>query len=78
MAARAAAHDCGLPFLRFEPTRLYDKYIGESEKHLERALSVAESLAPCVLMIDEIEKGFAYGGSADRMLGCLAVSSGAS
>ncbi len=48
---------------------MYDKYIGESEKHLERALTVAEGLAPCVLMIDEIEKGFAYGGTAESDAG---------
>jgi len=48
---------------------LYDKYIGESEKHLERALTVAEVLAPCVLMIDEIEKGFAYSGTAESDAG---------
>lgn len=69
LVARAIARDWGLPLLRFEPARLYDKYIGESEKHLERALSVAERLAPCVVMIDEIEKGFAYGGSAEADAG---------
>lgn len=69
LAARAVAHEWGLPLLRFEPARLYDKYVGESEKHLERALTVAENLAPCVLMIDEIEKGFAYGGTGESDAG---------
>lgn len=69
LAARAIAREWALPLLQFEPARLYDKYIGESEKHLERALSVAERLAPCVMLIDEIEKGFAYGGSAEADAG---------
>ncbi len=65
LAARAVAREWGLPLLRLEPGRLYDKYLGESEKNLERALQMAERMAPCVLVVDEIEKGFAAAGSAD-------------
>ena len=43
-----------------EPARLYDKYIGETEKNLDKALRMAEQMAPCVLMIDELEKGLSY------------------
>lgn len=43
-----------------------DKYVGESEKRMKDALKIAERMAPCVLMIDEIEKFFAgVGGSSD-------------
>jgi SpoVK/Ycf46/Vps4 family AAA+-type ATPase len=43
-----------------------DKYVGESEKKMKEALKIAERMAPCVLMIDEIEKFFAgIGGSSD-------------
>lgn len=69
MAAKAVARDWNLPFLKMEPGRLYDKYIGESEKNLERALKMAERMAPCVLMIDEIEKGFTYVGSGEADAG---------
>ncbi len=65
LAAKAVAHDWGLPLLRLEAGRIYDKYIGESDKNLETALATAEHMAPCVLMIDEIEKAFAYAGSVD-------------
>ncbi len=65
MAARAVAREWGLPLLRMEPGRLYDKYIGESEKRLEHALAMAERMAPCVLMVDEIEKSFAAVGSVE-------------
>lgn len=69
MAAKAVAKDWNLPLLRMEPGRLYDKYIGESEKNLEKALMLAERMAPCVLMIDEIEKGFANVGSSEADAG---------
>ncbi|HEV8672863.1 MAG TPA: AAA family ATPase [Methylomirabilota bacterium] len=69
LAARAVAREWGLPLLRLEPVRLYDKYVGESEKNLEQALAMAERMAPCVLMVDEIEKGFAAMGSSDSDAG---------
>jgi hypothetical protein len=69
LAARAIAQEWGLPLLRLEMGRLYDKFVGESEKNLERALAAAEHMAPCVLMVDEIEKALAHrGGDADAGL----------
>ena len=70
LVARAVAKEWGLPLLKLEAARLYDKYVGETEKNLERALKVAEQMAPCVLMIDELEKGLSYnpGGDADAGL----------
>jgi SpoVK/Ycf46/Vps4 family AAA+-type ATPase len=70
LVARAVAKEWGLPLLKLEAARLYDKYVGETEKNLERALKMAEQMAPCVLMIDELEKGLSYnpGGDADAGL----------
>ena len=70
LVARAVAREWGLPLLKMEPARLYDKYIGETEKSLDRALRIAEQMAPCVLMIDELEKSLSYnaGGDADAGL----------
>jgi hypothetical protein len=59
LCAKAIAHEWNLPLLKLEPGRLYEKYIGESEKSLDRALETAERIAPVVLWIDELEKGFA-------------------
>ena len=59
LCAKAIAKEWELPLLKMEPGRLYDKFVGESEKSLERALDVAARLAPVILWIDEIEKGFA-------------------
>src|SRR5207248_8948409 len=46
MVARAVAREWGLPLLKMEPARLYDKYIGETEKNLDKALRMAEQMAP--------------------------------
>jgi AAA+ superfamily predicted ATPase len=69
LVARAVAREWGLPLLKLEAARLYDKYIGETEKNLERALQTAEHMAPCVLMIDELEKGLSYSAGADSDAG---------
>ena len=63
LAAKFVAREWKLPLLKLDAGRLYDKYIGESEKNLRRALEMAESMAPVVLWIDEIEKGLAPSGS---------------
>jgi hypothetical protein len=71
LAARLTACLFDLPLVRLETGRLYDKYIGESEKRLDAALKAVERMSPCVLWIDEIEKALASGGDghADGGLG---------
>lgn len=70
LAAKAIAREWGLPLAKLDAGRLYDKYVGESEKNLRRAISLAESMAPVVLWIDEIEKAFSSSdmGSQDAGL----------
>jgi SpoVK/Ycf46/Vps4 family AAA+-type ATPase len=65
LCARAVATEWGLPLLRLDTGSLYNKFIGETENNFRRAMRTAERLAPCVLFIDELEKAFAAGGSAD-------------
>ena len=60
LMAKAVARDWKLPLLKLDAGKIYDKYIGESEKNLRQALSITESMAPVVLWVDEIEKGFSY------------------
>ena len=70
LACRAVASQWGLPLLRLDAGRLFDKYVGESEKNLRKAFETAEAVAPVVLWIDEIEKAFASGsGSGDADAG---------
>ena len=75
LAARAVAGLWGVPLLRLDFAALYNKYIGETEKNLRQALAMAEAMEPCVLWIDEIEKGIGDDGSdqgvSRRVLGTL-------
>ncbi len=78
LSAKAVASAWQRPLLRLDPSVLYDRYIGESERRLREALQQAEAMSPLVLWIDEIEKGFASaasqsvdGGLSQRMFGSL-------
>ena len=75
LAAKATAGVWGLPLLRMDFGALYDKYFGESERNLRDALKTAETMSPCVLWVDEIEKGLSVGdnegGTSRRVLGAL-------
>lgn len=73
LAAKATAGIFGLPLLRLDFATLYNKYHGETEKNLRDSLKTADVMAPCVLWIDEIEKGLAgrggETGTTQRVLG---------
>ena len=75
LAAKAIAGGFGVPLVRLDFGTLYNKYQGETEKNLREALASTELLAPCVLWIDELEKGLAGGGDdggvSRRVLGYL-------
>ncbi len=65
LAAKFVAREWQLPLLKLDAGRLYEKYVGESEKNFRKATALAEAMAPVILWIDEIEKAFAHGGSAE-------------
>ncbi|MEZ4254123.1 MAG: AAA family ATPase [Polyangiales bacterium] len=65
LCAKAVSSEWSLPLLRLDPGVLYNKYFGETEKNLKQAIAAAESMAPVVLWIDEIEKAFGTGGDQD-------------
>ncbi len=75
LAAKTIARQWKMPLLKLDAGRLYDKYVGESEKNFRRAVTLAESMAPTVLWIDEIEKSMgqtssdADGGLSRRLFG---------
>jgi AAA+ superfamily predicted ATPase len=62
LCARAVAGEWQLPLVKFDTAAVYDKFIGETEKRIQKVFRVAEGLAPCVLWIDELEKVFAGSG----------------
>jgi SpoVK/Ycf46/Vps4 family AAA+-type ATPase len=63
LAAKAVAGYWGIPLLRLDFGTLYNKFFGETERNLRNSLKQAELMAPCVLWMDEIEKGLATGQS---------------
>jgi len=78
LAAKCVAGAWQLPLFRMDFGALYQKYHGETEKNIREALALANAMAPCVLWLDEIEKGIAgdSGGDSDggvsrRVLGTL-------
>ena len=77
LAAKCVAGSWRLPLFRLDFGQLYGKYHGESETNLRNALNIARTIAPCVLWMDEIEKGLATdsgdgdGGVSRRMLATL-------
>lgn len=75
LAAKAVAGIWGVPLLRLDFGMLYNKYVGETERNMREALHTAEVMSPCVLWIDELEKGISSGsedeGTSKRLLGTL-------
>lgn len=75
LAAKAVAGVWGVPLLRLDFGRLYNKYYGETERNTRKALEAAEKMAPCVLWIDELEKGISVNenddGTSQRLLATM-------
>ena len=77
LAARAVAGSWRVPLLRLDFGALYNKFHGETERNLREALETATQMSPCILWLDEIEKGVAAGDAAGdggvsrRVLGTL-------
>lgn len=75
LAARAVAGAWSIPLLRLDFGALYNKFFGETEKNMRQAITLAETMSPCVLWIDEIEKGISTGdydsGTSQRLLATL-------
>jgi hypothetical protein len=70
LAAKAVAREWKFPLLKLDAGRLFDKFVGESERNFRKAIEMAESLSPIILWIDEIEKAMvAGGGSSDADAG---------
>ncbi len=70
LIAKVIAKHWSYPLLRLDMGMVLGPYVGQSEENIRRAIKISEAVAPCVLWIDEIEKGFAGvssngGGSSD-------------
>ena len=78
LTAKAIAHSWSMPLLRLDVGRLFAGLVGASEARTREMIQRAEAMAPCVLWIDEIDKGFGSGnggrsdgGTSQRVLASL-------
>ena len=76
LTAKAIAHSWSMPLLRLDVGRLFAGLLGASEARTRDMIQRAEAMAPCVLWIDEIDKGFggdarSDGGTSQRVLGTV-------
>jgi ATP-dependent 26S proteasome regulatory subunit len=77
LCAKAVSSLWQLPLLRFDMGRMFGSLVGSSEENVRKAISVAESVAPAILWVDEIDKAFAGsqgsgatdGGTTARVFG---------
>ncbi len=74
LMSTAIAAEFGLPLITLDVGSLMGSLVGQSEQNLRTAIKIIESMAPCVVMVDELEKGFGSsgeldGGSSKRVLG---------
>jgi len=58
LMAKAVSQLWKLPLLRFDVGKVFGSLVGSSEENIRRAIKTAESIAPAVLWIDEIDKAF--------------------
>jgi SpoVK/Ycf46/Vps4 family AAA+-type ATPase len=77
LCAKAVSNLWKMPLLRFDMGRMFGSLVGASEDNMRRAIAAAESVAPAILWIDEIDKafagtqgsGFTDGGTTARVFG---------
>jgi SpoVK/Ycf46/Vps4 family AAA+-type ATPase len=77
LCAKAVASAWQMPLLRFDMGRMFGSLVGSSEENVRRAIAVAESVAPAILWVDEIDKAFSGsqgsgtsdGGTTARVFG---------
>lgn len=75
LTAKAIANEWELPLLKLDVGKLFGGIVGESESRLRQMIHVAETISPCILWIDEIDKAFSNteskgdSGTSNRILG---------
>ncbi len=72
LAAKAAASLWNLPLLKLDVGKIFDAYLGSSEKNIREAIRVAEAISPNILWLDEIDKAFS--GMGGKQSGDFGVS----
>jgi AAA+ superfamily predicted ATPase len=65
LTAKAASSELAMPLLRLDMGKMFGSLVGQSEANIRNALQVAETISPCILWVDEIEKGTAGSGAGN-------------
>jgi ATP-dependent 26S proteasome regulatory subunit len=74
LTAKAIANEWELPLLKLDVGKLFGGIVGESESRLRQMINLAETISPCILWIDEIDKAFSSteskgdSGTSNRVL----------
>jgi SpoVK/Ycf46/Vps4 family AAA+-type ATPase len=74
LTAKAIANEWQLPLLKLDVGKLFGGIVGESESRLRQMINLAETISPCILWIDEIDKAFSSteskgdSGTSNRVL----------
>lgn len=76
LCAKATASLLGLPLIKFDVSRVFQSLVGQSEERVRAALKMLDAMAPCVVMLDEVDKAFQVGSGGDsgvsqRILGLI-------
>lgn len=76
LLARAVANSLKKPLIKFDVSRVFQGLVGASEERVRAALKMLEAMAPCVVMLDEVDKAFQVGSTGDsgvstRILGAI-------
>ena len=77
LSAKAIAHELGLPLIKFDVSRVFTSLVGASEGKVRAALKMLDAMAPCVALLDEVDKAFdtnSSGGDSgvgQRILGSI-------
>lgn len=76
LCAKATANLLGLPLIKFDISRVFQSLVGQSEERVRAALKMLDAMAPCVVMLDEVDKAFQVGSGGDsgvsqRILGLI-------
>lgn len=64
--AKALAKEAGVTFVELQPSKIFSKWVGDTERRLERALTAIKAMTPCIVFIDEIDQAVSRGESGDN------------
>jgi transitional endoplasmic reticulum ATPase len=63
---RALAKEAGVTFVELQPSKIFSKWVGDTERRLERALTAIKAMVPCIVFVDEIDQAIGRGDSGDN------------